>query len=93
MLLPSEEHELELQDLRAENQRLNEELSKLRGEATRATYHAQPAGAGLRTAASKPEPDPPHVPNLDNVIRWHRQNMAKPHNLIQSTTSRYFKYL
>ena len=54
---------MELQDLRAENQRLTEELRRLRGEVQHEVpHHSLPYSAtDLRMAAAHPEPDPPHV--------------------------------
>ena len=58
----TEEHELELQDLRGENQRLHEELRQLRGEAPH-PRHPQPSNSPdpLRLTAAHPGPAPPNV--------------------------------
>ena len=60
--LVAEEHELELQDLRSENQRLHEELRQLRGEAPH-PRHPQPSNSPdpLRLTAAHPGPAPPNV--------------------------------
>eukprot|EP00434_Breviolum_minutum_P038457 symbB.v1.2.034112.t1/scaffold4348.1/size40831/2 len=60
--LVAEEHELELQDLRGENQRLHEELRQLRGEAPH-PRHPQPSNSPdpLRLTAAHPGPAPPNV--------------------------------
>ncbi|CAL1130895.1 unnamed protein product [Cladocopium goreaui] len=70
------EHEVELQDLRAENQRLNEELRRLRGEVQHEVpHHSLPYSAtDLRMAAAHPEPDPPHVASAATLIHGDNQN-------------------
>ena len=54
---------MELQDLRAENERLNEELRRFRGEVPyQGPHYPLPYSAtDLRVAAARPDPDPPHV--------------------------------
>lgn len=73
--LVAEEHEVELQDLRAENQRLNEELRRLRGEVQHEVpHHSLPYSAtDLRMAAAHPEPDPPHA-SAATLIHGDNQN-------------------
>lgn len=54
---------MELQDLRAENERLNEELRRFRGEVPyQGPHYPLPYSAtDLRVAAARPDPDPPHA--------------------------------